>query len=335
MKYKHTRIALLGVALFLLTSCQAAPNESQICSYPLDRTHAAVANELQTLGLLKGVDGSDLGLNRPLNRVEGAILLVRLSGLEPKGGVCGTVCYAFQDVPDWASVLIDIAYDNKLIQGLSPTEFGTGNMTAPQYMTLLLRLLGYQEEIDFSSVSPEALAKDIGLLTDAIHVDPFLRSDAILLTRNALDCREKGKETTLATRLMAQNVFTQEAFAPLTAEGSQPTPNATLSFSTPTSRFPLGTKELEVVLRNNTKLALTTGYPYKVQRQTTEGWIDIPLNLSFILPALRLSPGDEMNFSCALPNDSYSYEPGLYRIEKSIVFADQSNASVYAEFTLM
>lgn len=95
--------------------------------------------------LLKG-DGTGYGLEKTANRLEGIIILLRLMGKEADAlAMQGFPC-RFTDVPDWAKGYVNYADAENISKGVSDTRFGVGDkMTAVQYNTLLLRVLGYDD----------------------------------------------------------------------------------------------------------------------------------------------------------------------------------------------
>lgn len=53
----------------------------------------------------------------------------------------------FTYVPDWAAPYVGYCYENGIANGTSAITFGSNdNMTAAQYLTLVLRTLGYDDK---------------------------------------------------------------------------------------------------------------------------------------------------------------------------------------------
>ena len=99
------------------------------------------------------------GVEQSLTRQETVTLLVRLLGLEEeaKSGRWDT---PFTDVAAWAAPYVGCAYAKGLAAGTSSTTFsGEASITMEQFLTLMLRALGYSDaQGDFSWQDPYALS---------------------------------------------------------------------------------------------------------------------------------------------------------------------------------
>lgn len=180
-----------------------------------EEKYTACADALKALGLFLG-DGSGYALNRAPGRMEALVMLIRLLGEEQAALQC-TDAYPFNDEPTWKNGKLYITYG--YLQGYSK---GTGyggfspyaNTSLEQYLTFVLRSLGYQDGTDFvwnqTSVS---LAQSLGLLTDAeledVRQSGFYRDHVALISWRALSARRKDGYT-LAEWLMNKGVFTGE-----------------------------------------------------------------------------------------------------------------------------
>lgn len=166
-----------------------------------DRDNALqAANRLHTYGLFNGVglnmDGSiNYDLWRKGTRVEALTMLIRLLGKDSEAQN-GEWTHPFTDVPDWADRYIGYAYTNGLTTGVSATQFGVGDTTLQQYLTFILRALGYSDEDTSSTLYSEAIemAGALQLYTDDGFVapDPFWRADMVILSDRALDTNIKN-----------------------------------------------------------------------------------------------------------------------------------------------
>lgn len=166
-----------------------------------DAAGQAAAEELYRLGLFQGVgtlpDGSpNFDLDRTPTRGEALVMLVRLLGAEDEA-LAGHFSHTFTDT-GWADSYIGYAYTNGITNGLSGTEYGTGSdATLAQFLTFVLRALGYSD-VDWQNPYPTADA--VGLYYP--EEDGFYRSDVALISLDALDCRIRGQNMTLRTRLI-------------------------------------------------------------------------------------------------------------------------------------
>lgn len=164
----------------------------------------AAANELHALGLFNGT-GTDANgdpiydLDRAPSRHEAVTMLVRLLGKENEAK-SGTWSLPFTDVADWAKPYVGYAYANGLTSGTSSTTFGgDAIVTASQYLTFVLRALGYTSSMDFQWDSAWTLSDDLCITGGQYHAETiiFTRGDAAIVSRNALSVPCKGTSTSL------------------------------------------------------------------------------------------------------------------------------------------
>ena len=173
----------------------------------------ALAKELKSLGIFKGVSETDFALDRAPTRTEALVMLIRVLGREndalKKGGK-----HPFLDVPQWADKYVGYAYENKLTNGVSATKFGSNSTaSASMYLTFVLRALGYSDSNgDFTWDNPFALARQTGIMGGNPDVMNFLRADVVLVSYAALEAEIKGSRKTLAQKLIEAGVFTAEAY---------------------------------------------------------------------------------------------------------------------------
>lgn len=211
-----TAIAMLFAAT-LLTFCVTADSRD------FSDDHV-IAEQLKLLGLFKGVSDTDFALEREPSRVEALVMLIRLLGKEAEA-TSTSATHPFTDVAAWADKYVAYAYDTGLTNGISATEFGKSNATASTYLTFVLRALGYSDEngADFTWNDPFDLAKRVGILTDDVNTDAFLRADVVLVSKNALTAKLKNSDTTLTDKLIAEGVFTKDAYTRSLGVSGKPT----------------------------------------------------------------------------------------------------------------
>ena len=110
----------------------------------------ALAGALRTLGLFQGSGtgyGSGYDLEAAPTRIQGLILFLRLIGDE-EAALASTAACPFTDVPDWCRPYVAYAYAQGYTKGMDEEGgiFGTNDtLTAGQYVTFLLRALGYRD----------------------------------------------------------------------------------------------------------------------------------------------------------------------------------------------
>ena len=144
------------------------------------------ATELWNRGLFLGSNGS-FNLDNPLTRAEGVVMTLRILGKATEAEVT-TVPITFTDVPDWARPYVAYAAQNGIASGYNATTFGANDaMTAAQFLTFVLRAMGYKEGEDFiwNKAYDKALA--IGLIGAPCH-DQYSRSNLFLRDNAAVIC---------------------------------------------------------------------------------------------------------------------------------------------------
>lgn len=162
----------------------------------------ALADALKTMGLFQGSDvpyGSGYELEAAPTRIQGLIMFLRLLGEEKAALAYPGSGITFADVPEWALPYVAYAYDKGYTKGQEIDDkwqvvFGTQDPLAPRdYVTFLLRALGYHETADFQWLTAVADAQNLKVLTDgeaALLTDqPFLRAQVAYLSYFALSAK--------------------------------------------------------------------------------------------------------------------------------------------------
>jgi len=166
------------------------------------------ADSLNKLGLFAGTgtnpDGTPIyNLEGIPTRSQAITMLVKLLGKETEA-INGTWEIPFTDVANWAKSFVGYAYANGLTAGTSATTFGGNDpVTATQYLTFVLKALGYEVGKDFQWNKAWELSDQLGI-TDGRYneVNPdFLRGDIAMISNNALDKSLKGKDMMLLTMI--------------------------------------------------------------------------------------------------------------------------------------
>lgn len=177
------------------------------------------ADVLYDLGLFSGTgakaDGSpNFDLDRAPTRHEAVTMLVSLLGKKEEA-LAGEWETPFTDVADWANPYVGYAYANGLTSGTSATTYGGNDLiTASQYLTFVLKALGYETGTDFQWDKAWTFSDQLGLTDGRYNAanQTFLRGDVSLISRNALDETQKGSRQTLGEKLIAEKVFTKSAY---------------------------------------------------------------------------------------------------------------------------
>ena len=181
-----------------------------------DMTDAAV--KLNTLGLFQGVGKSVYGvpnfaLYRIPTRAEAVTVLVRLLGREAEAND-GVWPMPFTDVPGWAQPYVGYAFANGLTAGIDAETFGSANeVTASQFLTFVLRALGYTSGADFEWDRAWILSDNLGITDGRFNAgtETFLRGDVAEISFAALSATFKDTDKTLYAALIDNGVFTEDA----------------------------------------------------------------------------------------------------------------------------
>ena len=147
-------------------------------------------------------------LDQLLTRVEGVTMIVRLLG---KDAVAKekNLSHPFSDVPSWADPYVGYCYTEKISNGISASEFGSNQaMSAAQYLTLVLRALGYKDGAgkDFLWNEAPSKALEIGLIGEPCYqeyttTNQFLRDNAAMIAFSALSLNKKDTGKTLESTI--------------------------------------------------------------------------------------------------------------------------------------
>lgn len=190
---------LLVVAIFctLIPTAFATSNDAM-----------TAANALYALDLFRGTgnhaDGTpNFDLDRAPTRNEAVTMLVRLLGKENEA-MNGAWDIPFTDVVDWAKPYVGYAYANGLTTGTSATTFGgSALISASQYITFVLRALGYESGIDFLWDEAWELSDSLGVTDGTYNADMsnFTRGDVAKISYDALSINKKDSTLTIADEL--------------------------------------------------------------------------------------------------------------------------------------
>ena len=179
----------------------------------------ALADALRLLGLFQGSGtgyGSGYDLEEAPTRIQGLIMFLRLIG-EERAALSTTAVCPFTDVPAWCQSYVAYAYEKGYTKGMDEAAkiFGTNDtLTAQQYVTFLLRALGYSESGDSPDFTWNTVFQrgvELGVLTagerQLLENGVFLRAHVAYLSYFALDAAQKDGSGTLLDRLVADGVL--------------------------------------------------------------------------------------------------------------------------------
>ena len=214
MKKRIICLLLAVITIFSLmpTACAAV--------YDPRLSSEQIAQKLYDLGLVKGVgtkaDGTvNFDLDRKPTRYEGVTMLVRLLGKEEEALV-GEWDIPFTDVVAWAAPYVGYAYANGLTSGTGTSTFsGNEIITYSQYLTFILRSLGYDSSKDFQWDKAWEFAYKIGL-TPRSADGTLYRSGVMILSATALDLPMKNSTLTLLDTIFPKEDIPEVEDAPVT-----------------------------------------------------------------------------------------------------------------------
>ena len=209
---QEAEVAMTGNFMYIGTN--PPPYVSQEGMYVARYTRYADA--LHEMGLFLGT-GEGYELTRAATRVEGIVMLIRLLG-EENAALAYTGSHPFRDVPSWAAPYVAYAYEKGYTVGVSSTEFApNAEIDAAQYLTFLLRALGYDDgagDFLWSEAGDKAVA--VGLISTAENrnfATLFYRDHVAYTSYLALFTPLKDAGTTLIEKLLASGAVSEQAYA--------------------------------------------------------------------------------------------------------------------------
>lgn len=197
-----------ALSLFLALTLCLSLSLPALAAVPTDTEQEDAAWTLYHMGLFQGTDTDKEGfpvfsLDQAPTRAQGVTMLVRLLGQE-KAALDGEWTTPFTDVPEWAAPYVGYAYDKGLTNGTSETTFSASKtISATEYLTLVLRALGYDSKTDFAWDSAWTLTDELGITNQVYSAatTSFLRGDVAWVSAKALSAKEKDSDKTLSDTL--------------------------------------------------------------------------------------------------------------------------------------
>ncbi len=185
-------LSLLLVLVLLMSSLSYAAVDQK-----------AIGEQLKELGVIKGDGQGNLHEKDKLTREEAIATVIRLMGKEQEA-LATKLEPSFSDVPKqhWAKAYLAYAEIKNWTNGIGGGKFGLAqNVTTQQYVTYMLRVLGYGDTpYDKSMIE----AAKLGLLDDVVATkasDFITRGDVFVVMDNTLNTKLKGEERELVYKL--------------------------------------------------------------------------------------------------------------------------------------
>lgn len=166
---------------------------------------------IQRLGLVSGNEDGDLMLEKTGTRQEAFTLFLALLG-EQEAANATQYSYPFTDVAEWFANYAGYGVYRHYTSGVSEKSFGSQEtITAQEYMTFILRALGYTG-FDYTESITKAVEVGVCTQEQADHWtnDAFRRQEIMEMSYVALSARLHGSESTLADKLIAAGKITEQ-----------------------------------------------------------------------------------------------------------------------------
>ncbi|MFZ5351278.1 MAG: beta strand repeat-containing protein [Bacillota bacterium] len=184
-----------------------------------DEEIGAEAATCEALGMLQGAgDGVTAEyLATAPTRIQAAVMFLRLKGLEEEAKAFeAEENFADADQADWAKNIMAYLYANPDLGWVGDgVNFNPqAQVTAQMYYKVMLEALGYKQNTadvagDFEWAEVFEFAAEVGLVAVA-DVEEFTVNDIAVATVEALGATVNGEETTLAEKLVAEEIIDGE-----------------------------------------------------------------------------------------------------------------------------
>ena len=207
---RQRRIIIYAACLVLTLSLLLAGPIAGRAAYAAEASPEFIAASLKELGLFIGTNNG-FDLDKPCDRLMGAVILTRLLGKEKEAQNSG-FGHPFTDIADsYAEPYIGYLYKWGLTKGVSDSVYGRDSMSGQQFATLILRALDYVDGVDFQWDNALGALADLGIISlaeaRALAEGSFLRAQAVLLCHRALTAAPKGAELPLIRKMLWDDVF--------------------------------------------------------------------------------------------------------------------------------
>lgn len=179
--------------------------------------YGSLADALKAMGLFRGTSKTSYSLQKTATRAEGLVMFLRLLGLEDEAlAYTGSCPFTDMRRSDWCYSYVAYAYSKGLTTGTSKTTFSPNDaITAQQYITFLMRAMGFAEGTAFTykTVLQDCVrqglfnAKEISTMSGGA----FLRCKMVYLSYYSLFSAIPDTGRMLASSLVGDGVMTVDA----------------------------------------------------------------------------------------------------------------------------
>lgn len=211
---------LRSLLILFLMLCMITTMSLATYALPVNATLQDKAEFLDDLNILAGSNG-DYHLNDQLTRSEAAALAVRILGKELHVLVNAST-YKYTSYPDvdagiWYAPYVGYCTQEGILSGDTTGNYKPDeSITEKAFVKIVLSILGYQMDKDYTWVNIYKKAYEVGLVTDLFYIakqddNPnFKRSGAVNIIYNALTIREKNTGKELFHQLIDSGTITTE-----------------------------------------------------------------------------------------------------------------------------
>ena len=204
-------ISVMTLAAMLIT-VPALANEKDVEEKSAELIAAETLRELDLfLGYGDDADGNPVfGLEDGATRLHGIIMLLRYLGKYEEAMEGNNDC-PFTDVSgDYNRAIVGYAFAMGYTKGVSGERFDpAGALTAPMYLTFVLRALEYEDNVDFKWNTACELTDKLGITNGEYYKDSgsVRRGRMVLISLFALGQQKKTSEQTLIEALNDAGAF--------------------------------------------------------------------------------------------------------------------------------
>ena len=210
-----------ALSLFLALVLCLSLSLPALAAAPTDADQENAAWTLYHMGLFQGTDTDKEGfpvfsLSDAPTRAQGVTMLVRLLGQE-KAALEGAWTTPFTDVPEWAQPYVGYAYEKGLTNGTGETTFSADKtLSATEYLTLVLRALGYDSASDFAWDSAWTLTDKLGITNQVYSAatkdskETYTNFEVTSATANGVACKIEQYSTPAKVKEQCRKISRRE-----------------------------------------------------------------------------------------------------------------------------
>jgi hypothetical protein len=193
MLRKHNKFIMLLLLVTFMFSIVGSASAATFSDVSGSSTQTAAIYRLNSLGIIDGYPDGTFGPEKTITRAEFAKIACIAAGLKTVGSGMSAAASPFSDVTTnhWANGWINVAAAQGFVKGYPNGTFQPeGNITQAEVVTVLMRLLGYNDNLAGTWPSDYiAKAANLGVLDDITFVSDkdATRGEVAILTSATLD----------------------------------------------------------------------------------------------------------------------------------------------------